>query len=84
MAIGDHSQRMKDTDRFNPPPQADKAPEIEEEDFLGTALLMALARIYDVLLVQVAQTDEDTARALQEQHYKGGYLFPILFEDDED
>lgn len=77
-------------DKFNPPPQADKTtPEIDEEDlsmtsdeFLGTALLMALARIYDVLLVQVAQTDEDTARALQEQHYKGGYLFPILFEEE--
>lgn len=49
------------------------------DEFYGQAILMALARIYDVLLVQVAQGDEDLAAQLQAQHYAGGYLFPTIF-----
>lgn len=82
--------------KFNPPPQAPKDPAPSEpaltlDEFYGQAILMALARIYDVLLVQIAQSDEDLAAELQAQHYAGGYLFPTIHPpsdpapaDDED
>lgn len=77
---------MRDTDEFNPPPQAPKEG-VTLDEFYGQAILMALARIYDALLIQIAQSDDATAAALQEQHFKGGYLFPTIHppaRDDDD
>lgn len=62
------------------------APDEEEmttEEFYATSILLSLARIYDALLVQIAQKDDATAASLQEQHINGKYLFPTLFNEED-
>lgn len=60
----------------------DDIPEMSVEEFRHVSMMMALARIYDVLLVQIAQSDDKLAARLQAQHHAGAYLFPTLFEDE--
>lgn len=70
-------------EKFNPPPKG--TPKVQSDiEFYGTAILMSLARIYDALLVQIAQSDDNVAAALQDQHARGAYLFPTIHPIKED
>lgn len=62
-----------------PPPLEEQEDGSDEHlQFYGQAILLSLARIYDALLIQIAQSDDNVAASLQDQHYRGEYLFPKL------
>lgn len=54
----------------------------EEVAWLGSAYLVSLARIYDLLLLDIMHTHgKEVAAEVLHMHRQGGYLYPIGSEE---